>query len=654
MATTSKTLVFVESRDAIESLLGNVPKTTNDKYTIIALTPQVEYELEKRSIFCKRPEDYFNEQEYEVIGEENTRRAEAVCSYLDDYLQREFELLRAHNIMAATFCLFYFKILFDAVCVPLYSVKTIVKKEQPDFVIFESTQKEPIKDKLYWIQESVYSRVIEFICCKEGIGYKCFSVQSNFANGKNPEKGVFFNVKKYARKVIDLWRGLGGWKAKLVFLAKMMNVQRKRSVCYLFLSVGENTKHIAYRMLSSSHYDVWIWQEDRLIHSLKEMIPSRKRDLLDNTSNLEQVDRLRQFLESAAGSVSELEAFGEFFRDDGLHWFGLVEDRVKYFIVEVVAETVRLYFQAVSLLNKIKPKALIFGSIAGYRHKAIAHAARQQKIPVITLHHGDVGTHYNQSYYYHDIVSADYYFTYGKGVESYLDRNYPGFVKSTVVGCPVLDQIQRRSISREALCAKFGLDEKKKIVIYVLTGLWNRGQYFCHNQPSDSSYYRINRKIVSVFESFDNIQLVVKGQRPSETNSQSPVEDYIRDSGKTNWKVINDYPFARLVGLADAFVIDAPATTLLQAMVTDTPIYIFNNSFLWEPGVLEVLQKRAYVYNDLNEFCDVLSCDLECGSIFEKRRTDDTFLRAFGIPSRDGKSVDRFLRAIEMSTFEDC
>lgn len=645
-----KTLIFIENKNAIQSILREISQKTEDNYDIIALTPHVEYELEKRGVSYKRPEDYFNEQIYETIGERNTKRTETLCSYLDDYLQKKNKLLRTHNIQTATFNLFYLKILFDAVYIPLYSVKTILNKDKPDLIIFESTQREPIADRLYWLQESVYSRVIEFVCRENGFHYKCFTVQNNSDTKKRDGNEQIIGkatlkTKKVFNKVFNLLQDIDGWKAKITFLTKIAGIQKGQRR-YLFLSFSGNMKYIILRMLSSLSYDVWIWQEGRLMHSLKEMIYSRRRHLLN--SNFEQMDELKQYLESSARAIKKDETFRAFFIDDNTDWFPLVKDRIEHFIIQVPNKTVQVYFQAISLLDAIRPKALILESIAGYRPKAIAHAAKKQRIPVVTLHHGDVGTHYDPSYYYHDIVSTDYYFSYGEGVKSYLNKNYPKAVKSVVVGSPVLDQMQYHFIGKEDLCARFGLDKKKKIIIYVLTGLRGKHEYFNHNKPSDSHYYEINQRIVSIFRPFDDIQLIVKGQRPSKINCQSPVEDYIRDTGKTNWKVISDFPFNRLVSLADAFIIDSPATMLLEAMVTDVPIYIFNKSFLWEPGVLEILQRRAYVYNDLDEFCRVVKHDLEDGSIFEKRKTDDTFLRAFGIPYRDGRSTERFLEALKM------
>ena len=652
-----KTLVFIEDRDAIQLMLGAASESAGDNYDIIALTPRVEYELEKRKISDKRPEDYINEEMYEIIGTKNTKRAEELCSYLDNYLQRKNELLRKHNVKAATFCLFYLKILFDVVYIPLYSVKSVVDKERAGFVIFEATQKEPIDDRLYWLQESVYSRVIEFVCREKGISFKCITTQNDSDSkkrhyDKRTLRRTTSNIKKIFNKVFSLWQNIDGWEAKITFLTKIAGIQKGLSGRYLFLSFGGHMKYIIFRMLSSPKYDVWIWQNGHLRHSFKEMMCSRGKHSLDTPSNFEQMDELKQYLESASRAIKKDETFRTFLRDGSTDWFPLVEDRIEHFIVHVTSKTVQVYFQAILLLDMIQPKALILGSIAGYRPKAIAHAAKQQNIPVVTLHHGDLGTHYDASYYYHDVVSTDYYFCYGEGVKSYLNRHYRNAVRPVVVGSPVLDQIQYHSISRDDLCTRFGLDKKKKIVIYVLTGLKGGHQYFNHNKPSDSHYYDINQRIVSVFEPFDDIQLVVKGQQPSKINCQSPVEDYIRDSDKSNCRVINNFPFDRLINLADTFIIDSPTTILLQAMMTDVPIYIYNNTFLWEPGVVETLQSRTYFHNDLERFCKILKHDLENGSIFEKRKTDDSFLRHFGIPYRDGKSTERFLEALKTDSIE--
>ena len=160
----STTLVFVELPRQIDTLLTVLRQRNIVNYKIVALTPHVEYELEKRALPCKCPEDYYSESELNLIGLNDLKTLDHFSSLMNQRVKNHFTLFKNPNIDTATLSWYTLKILFNSISVRAFVLSNILTQENPDNILYFDTLPEPIENNLYFSHESAWARTIHAGC----------------------------------------------------------------------------------------------------------------------------------------------------------------------------------------------------------------------------------------------------------------------------------------------------------------------------------------------------------------------------------------------------------------------------------------------------------------------------------------------------------
>ena len=100
------------------------------------------------------------------------------------------------------------------------------------------------------------------------------------------------------------------------------------------------------------------------------------------------------------------------------------------------------------------------------------------------------------------------------------------------------------------------------------------------------------------------------------------------------------------MGESDAIIIDAPTTTLLQALTTRRPLFVLTRHIKYPTYAQEMLDKRAVCSDSAATLMRKLNEFLKTDS-YPANLLDREFIRAYGTNLDDRKSAERTVKVLE-------
>lgn len=272
----------------------------------------------------------------------------------------------------------------------------------------------------------------------------------------------------------------------------------------------------------------------------------------------------------------------------------------------------------------------------------LVFASDMCNIPSIGLQHGAIYTHhisYNYSkkdlYCYKNKLNCilpDKTAVFGKKFKNLLIEN--GNYKPSqivVTGQPRTDILfeNKDKYSKKALCNKFGIDYKKKLVVYASQRL---------KDPSELK--KSISEIVKSLKEINNAELIIK-LHPAEENSF-----YNKLLSNLKYKAIitKNADIYELLFCSD-LLISISSTVILEALIIGKPaiqLNLITNYDIFEDcgdKLFKKVVKESYLTQTIKDFFNVAVS----GKIVEERKN---FILDFynGI---DGKATDRFIQALD-------
>ena len=593
-------LAFVE----IPEQLAQVPINCH----IVALSPMVEIAIEETGRFYTRPEDYYDETELEEEGVANFERVEQFCRLFDDSVQHEMPLAADHKLKPARFNFWYLKVIYDAFYLRAFQLRHILHAEQPECVYRFKMPHPDLRREWFSPRESFYAPIIETLTLHTGI--RCIHL---------PEVEVpYFDVRavagfpSYHRWKRAISRRFACIRDLLESICPKSN--RKSVLC---LDNDYNLPFIASE-LAKKDFAVWMWEGDC---RPKRLGWPTKTALLTDTNCKFDIQQIRRFKD---GFLDEI-GLQEFWTWEGCKYWPIARQRLERIIDICLPEALRYSQWSKQILNDIQPDIVLTSNLADARRQAIVNVVRQQNIPVAVFFHGDLGSAHIPVLLYQN-EPADLYLCYGKGTVDYMQRRSRTTSIFSVVGAPMIQQSVREAPSRRAIRRVLGLDPDYPVILYLLTVMDGNWRYISYRLPSDSTYFRIQRRIVSVLGKHPEYQMVIKDHPAS---AYDPLSFWVMRQEWSHIKIISSPSFPDLLHLADVVIIDMSTTAILQALQTNCALYVFNNWFRWEPEARLSLEQCAFYSDNLDAFCERLDTDLTSRRALVPRSRDDSYSRRF-------------------------
>lgn len=170
-----------------------------------------------------------------------------------------------------------------------------------------------------------------------------------------------------------------------------------------------------------------------------------------------------------------------------------------------------------------------------------------------------------------------------------------------------------------------------KTVLYVTTQITGTCRYFSWCAYPNIWYARLQKRVIDQLKLNPNIDLFVKFY-PNDY-LKNPNINYAKQNDVC---ILNDSLVYILANKRfDLIVLEAPATTLLETLCTQSQILLLaNKDFMKiDAKALEILSKRVFVANSEECCFDLVNYLLTLENSSQFKKIDDTFLLTYGIGS---------------------
>lgn len=622
-----KIIILLEHEEQVKNCLKRLKEIKGQKL-IIALSPFAMYELDKRGVQYKIPEDYYNPKELYKLGIKNYKKVENICSMIDKSIQNACPTLAKLNIKPALFSFYHLKNIYDAATIRLFQLSKLIDAEKPDILYVYDTKRYPfgISEMAPYLffdnRESIYARLLNCKGWDMPVVVLPFVPQpEDFDFSKKPyEKRLMLWLRRHP-KFFDLAaetrkHGLRGFFNKL-----KSGLLADGDLQVLLFGAGYNWDDCRKELQSVGINPVFIRIWDNLERWISNQISTKL-----------SVDALSDAWEGLRAD----DEFRKFFIWGNVDFLSVLEERLRFLIKQLSPTCLNVYEETARIIEKREVKALLASTFASCTGHSASRAARNSNIPVVTWQHGGYGYMNQQMIAYNDLMSSDVHFVFGEGVVKKYSKAARRFgTRLVAIGSPSLETLFQ--MLPPSKCKKIVKStSEKKVVLYASTNFYQNNLYVSSPPPfSDNHFWHTQQAILEVLAKHRDYTIVVK-THPSRMYRESPMRLHAKENKFGNVRFVKDEcTFTDLLPTACLFVIDFPSTTLLEALTTSKPIFVYTGHLHPDNRALKLLERRAFCYRELKELVNALDRYLSDGRI-DKRvdLNDKEFLKAYGISSQ--------------------
>ena len=626
-----KTLILLETEAQVKDCLLWLDDVESER-RIIALTPFVMHELDKQNVHYKIIEEYYSSEELYKLGIDNFKKVEKLCGIIDNILLKEEKILKEYRITPALFSFYYLKIIYDAVTIRLFNLNKLIENEMPDVIVFYEGKKYPFGHVakapylLFDNRESIYSHLLSLE------GWKCRIIKKPPVHDDSCEhtkKEVHtINVQDKLKNlitrnpllndlaVIFIKKGIPG---EFNYFKAVLLTDKKIPV--IIFGTGYNWDDCLDELQSEGIIPRYRVSES--FHWLNKSLKSKLQPMKMSWDNLKK-DR----------------EFNKFFEYDNLNFLPVLESRLQYITEEITLTCIFSYEDFTRLIEDKEINAVISSTFSTPEGHTIAQAAHNAGRPVITWQHGGYGEMYQPFLLYTELISSDAHFVFGDGVRKYLEQPAKAYGTNLItIGSSSLSKIKNYPVEYER--------KSKKIILYITSAILQNYSSISTFPPfEDNRFWITQKEIINVLGKYKDFNIIIK-QHPTHVIRDTPIRSYVEDKGFKNFSFIKqERSVIELILVADAIVIDLPFTTILQALTTVKPLFVYLGHIHFDDDACYLLGKRAIYSRDITSFKDILNKYLGNG-IYEADVNNKEFLINYGISSLEGSPGLRAARALK-------
>jgi hypothetical protein len=294
-----------------------------------------------------------------------------------------------------------------------------------------------------------------------------------------------------------------------------------------------------------------------------------------------------------------------------------------------------------------RTQAALFYSPVSAREHAALHGARSLGVRVVTHQHGGFeGNCEFSTYDLTDMRWSDERLVYGEATAEYL-RSRQARTGSRS-GAVITVGSARLDAMREAPAEPVGRSAFRdaaggRAVLYVATS-YQYDWYLARHSYQSVPYFELLLENLRVMARHSDLTFVYK---PFPERPLDPIVGSLA-AECANCTAVTDRKLPELLAEADAYVFDIPSTGLLEALLTDKPLFVFADSRFVDflPQARDLLARRATVHVDAHDLPEALGRFLDMAPFEPLDRPDKAFLRAYGTHLDDGASATRAAAAV--------
>lgn len=281
----------------------------------------------------------------------------------------------------------------------------------------------------------------------------------------------------------------------------------------------------------------------------------------------------------------------EAFVQDDLDLWTAATPRLRPLLECGVARVVAEHAAARSWIAATRANVLFASMAAVAAQKAACHAAHEVGIPVVVVRHGELGTRHVPMVAYQDVEAVDWVLCWGRWEARWIELHARRAVQTEIVGAPMIEERVGRAPERDRIRAELGIPVDARVALYVPTALSGEEWYASSRIPDDSTYFAQQTAVVRALSKL-GFHVVVK-EHPF--GRPTPLDGWAEPLAGV--QLVYAPGFSDLVHLPDTIVLDAPSTTLVEALFGSAAVVVVDHPvFDWQPEVREHLQAHGVAF----------------------------------------------------------
>lgn len=567
---------------------------------IVALTPEVCYQLDKAGIKYSIIEDYYDEVELTALEDEYHKSQLRWIKSLDEFLQNNITVLKELDLRLATIYYYYLKtMVLDPLYIRCYALNKLFEMIKPSSVVFISYQSKetPLDFRLLYGGKS-YSQVIPILCDENSISLKAVFLKEDrsirevepVSAGGDIITRLRRTLGKFetVRKIYSAYEYFSQWP----ILVKRPDKGRLK---ILMLKLGYGGVDFAKDALGNGHSiyqlsgdfilkysSLGVRRHLNLKAKYEGKVAGLNNNIWESTANLlEGNDLIKWINERCQADVSEI-----------------VLPRLKYFIAKVCPEILG-YFKVFTEFYKNEKIDFVFTpvEVSVTEFAAIAAASHGSHTKSVCICHGD-DIFDNKFWHITELSHFKIHIVSKKELEEYFRyqcqaNNIPTELYNS--SSNRLLNVKRTGYLREK--KKGGI---KKRIIYLPTMLMGDNKRLDGATYPDTWYYKFQKSLIEYFSTKSGYTFVWKGLPTSDT-IYNPIPNFIRDNSFSNIEIATN-PFVEHLLSADRVICDNPSTGFYESVIAGVPtISLYHEAFKVRKSAVEYFGNLLKLYSDIPE-----------------------------------------------------
>ena len=339
----------------------------------------------------------------------------------------------------------------------------------------------------------------------------------------------------------------------------------------------------------------------------------------------------------------DFERLAPLFRIAGLDLWPAAEHRLRYVVEYELAYADAALRSAVATVRRDRPDVLLGSTYASISAKAAAVAARAAGVPSVVARHGELGSQQLPVMRFNDLDVVDWELCWGEWEARFVDAYAARDVQKEVVGAPMIEAAAASAPGRSESRRRHGFRDDELVVLLAPNALEGDAWFAGGRAPPDLSHVRHQVALVEQLLKLEGVRIAIK-EHPQWPNG-GPLAAWSEATG-ASVTFIREPQLADIAHLADASVLDYPATTLVQALSGSARLYVIRRpSVVWEPGVTEHLERHHVRFVDAQDLAATLRADLAAGSLGAPVVYSQTALEPL-VASGSGTAAERAADAV--------
>jgi hypothetical protein len=603
--------------DKVEELGGDA--------LFISLTPAASHRLHRSRLPHKNLLSYAGGEDAYRTGLDNFGRMERIFEAIDPKLM---ELHGIPSLEPARYAVYNLKILLDVLSSSMAITRRIIDRERPGSILIPDRRIPGAEKRLYAFsnEESVFSTVLSF---------DDWGVPVRFL-----EPGTATSLPKvHARSGGSSLRARLRWRirssASLLNAGLLAKQQDLLPAMWAFFGGFLRRRSGGPVLIYGSGYS---W-DDALVELYRDGWGPVHRTGDKTAQNPSSFPHLQDTVRDVLDSHPSLLEFAEF---PSIDYRPFLTERIGALISESVTESIESYRRIRDMISGKGIRALLISTQERPAGHAAVRAARDAGIPVISWQHGGSGYAFHPMMPYIECINTDLHLVFGTPVaEKYSEamewlgwKDRPSIM---AVGSSSLDRMRAR-LSRDRDKGDDGP------VLYITTAYLQN--IFHISQPFDAigwdeHLWQVQKRVIDLAGRFPDREFIIK-LHPTHRSGE-PLGSYILDSDISNIRCIsNEAKLEDLLPRSSIILFDLVSTGILQALLTVKPIFLYSGLYQLDETASTLLQKRAVVSANLDEFVGTVAEYLD-GNVRNKDSLAHSldFIKAYGLHEADSMSAKR-------------